>query len=77
MLPKDVQVEVISEIAHLKKLDLLLSEPFIGVDAEWKPSFGRYQKTKVSLLQMSGKSSVFLIDFYQLKEAVELDKKLT
>ena len=49
VLPKDVSVEIISDISHLKKLDALLTEPFIGVDAEWKPSFGRFQKSKVSL----------------------------
>ena len=77
VLPKDVQVEIISQVDHIKKLDALLSEPYIGVDAEWKPSFGRFQKSKVSLFQMSGRSTVFLIDFFQLKESVELDKKLT
>ena len=58
-------------------MDILLSEPFIGVDAEWKPTFGRFQKTKVSIFQISGRSTVFLIDFMSLKEAPELDRKLT
>jgi hypothetical protein len=58
-------------------MDILLNEPFIGVDAEWKPAFGRFQKTKVSIFQISGRSTVFLIDFMSLKEAPELDRKLT
>jgi hypothetical protein len=49
VLPEDVSVEIISDISNLKKLDALLSEKYIGVDAEWKPSFGRFQKSKVSL----------------------------
>ena len=77
VLPKDVSVEVISEVSQIKRLSALLSEPYIGVDAEWKPFFGRFQKPKVSLFQISGRSVVFLVDFYSLKESVDLDKMLT
>ncbi len=72
-----MSVEVISEVSQIKRLSALLSEPYIGVDAEWKPFFGRFQKPKVSLFQISGRSVVFLVDFYSLKESVDLDKMLT
>ncbi len=42
VLPKDVRVEWISKESDIKKLEALLSEPYIGVDAEWKPNFGRF-----------------------------------
>ena len=72
-LPKHVTVEIISQYHQIKRLDALLTEPYIGVDAEWKPTFGRYRKPKVALFQMSGRDVVFLVDFYQLRESVELD----
>ena len=42
VLPKDARVEWISKESDIKKLEALLSEPYIGVDAEWKPNFGRF-----------------------------------
>lgn len=65
-LPDDVTVEWISKVSHLDRLDVLLKEPYIGVDAEWRPSITRFHVTKPSLFQISGEKIVFLIDFISL-----------
>ncbi|XP_017690127.1 PREDICTED: exonuclease mut-7 homolog [Lepidothrix coronata] len=45
----------------------------VGVDMEWKPSFGMVGKPRVALLQMAVKDEVFLLDLPRLLEQAELE----
>ena len=77
VLPDHVKVQMISTVADIPKLNELLKEPFVGVDSEWRPSLTKFHKTAPALFQISGASTSFLIDFYNLKENLELDAKLS
>ena len=48
-LPKTVKVEWVGAVDEINKLDLLLKEPFIGVDTEWRPQMSRSHQPKPSL----------------------------
>lgn len=54
----------------MPKLEALLDEPMIGIDSEWSP-------LRLSLLQISGKNAVFLVDLLALKDSLVLDQTLT
>lgn len=58
-------------------MQVLLEEPYIGVDCEWKPSFFGFSRP--SIFQISGKKAVFLIDFLVNDQAYQyqLDQMLT
>ncbi|XP_030142810.3 exonuclease mut-7 homolog isoform X2 [Taeniopygia guttata] len=45
----------------------------VGVDMEWKPSFGMVGKPRVALLQLALKDEVFLLDLPQLLEQAETE----
>ncbi len=49
-LPPTVKVDWVGSVDDINKLDLLLKEPFIGVDAEWRPQMSKSHQTKPSLL---------------------------
>lgn len=40
----------------------------VGIDMEWRPSFGMVGKPRVSLLQIALKDEVFLLDLPRLLE---------
>ncbi len=65
-LPSHVKVEWIGSIEDIEKLDALHSEPFIGIDSEWRPSLVKFHSTKPALFQIGGEKNVFLIDFFTL-----------
>ncbi|XP_021269591.1 exonuclease mut-7 homolog isoform X3 [Numida meleagris] len=44
----------------------------VGIDMEWRPSFGMVGKPRVSLLQLSVRDEVFLLDLPRLLEQAEL-----
>ncbi|NXQ56923.1 MUT7 Exonuclease, partial [Anthoscopus minutus] len=46
----------------------------VGVDMEWKPSFGMVGKPRVALLQLALKDEVFLLDLPRLLEQAEGEK---
>ncbi|NXX49083.1 MUT7 Exonuclease, partial [Tricholaema leucomelas] len=43
----------------------------VGIDMEWRPSFGRVGRPRIALLQMALKDEVFLLDLPQLLEQAE------
>ncbi|NWS66233.1 MUT7 Exonuclease, partial [Crotophaga sulcirostris] len=45
----------------------------VGIDMEWKPSFGMVGKPRVSLLQIALKDEVFLLDLPRLLEEAEAE----
>ncbi|KAM7033633.1 exonuclease mut-7 homolog isoform 2-T7 [Acridotheres tristis] len=45
----------------------------VGVDMEWKPSFGMVGKPRVALLQLALKDEVFLLDLPQLLKQAEAE----
>ncbi|NWX14151.1 MUT7 Exonuclease, partial [Aegotheles bennettii] len=47
----------------------------VGIDMEWKPSFGMVGKPRVSLLQLALKDEVFLLDLPKLLEQAETEGK--
>ncbi|NXW08955.1 MUT7 Exonuclease, partial [Fregetta grallaria] len=46
----------------------------VGIDMEWRPSFGMVGKPRVSLLQIALKDEVFLLDLPRLLEQAEKEK---
>jgi len=69
-------VEWIGSLEDIPKLDALHSEPYIGVDSEWRPSMAKFHNTKPALFQIGGENIIFLIDFFTLGNSEELDVKL-
>lgn len=49
VLPDFVKVHFIATDNDVSKLEILLNEPFIGVDSEWRPQLTQLHKTKPSL----------------------------
>lgn len=49
-LPAEVKVEWISTLDDIVKLNQLLSEPYIGIDCEWRPSFSKFDQTPPSII---------------------------
>ncbi|NWI43474.1 MUT7 Exonuclease, partial [Picathartes gymnocephalus] len=45
----------------------------VGVDMEWKPSFGMVAKPRVALLQLALRAEVFLLDLSRLLEQAEAE----
>ncbi|XP_010127153.1 PREDICTED: exonuclease mut-7 homolog, partial [Chlamydotis macqueenii] len=45
----------------------------VGIDMEWRPSFGMVGKPRVSLLQIALKDEVFLLDLPRLLEEAEME----
>lgn len=76
-LPDHVSVEWISKEEDIVKLDQLLTEQYIGVDSEWRPSMAKFHKTYPAIFQISGGKTAFLIDFVSLKNSDQLDNKLS
>jgi hypothetical protein len=66
-----VKINFISEEEECQLLDLLIGEPFIGIDAEWK-SHNSYFKGP-AVLQLSSAKDVCLIDLMRLKNNSTLD----
>ncbi|XP_068020215.1 exonuclease mut-7 homolog [Melanerpes formicivorus] len=48
----------------------------VGIDMEWRPSFGMVGKPQVSLLQMALKDEVFLLDLSQLLQQAEAQDQM-
>ncbi|OWK54647.1 Exonuclease mut-7 [Lonchura striata] len=57
----------------VQKVSLLQPGQVVGVDMEWKPSFGMVGKPRVALLQLALKDEVFLLDLPQLLEQAEAE----
>lgn len=55
----------------MQKVSVLQPGQVVGVDMEWKPSFGMVGKPRVSLLQLALKDEVFLLDLPQLLQQAE------
>jgi hypothetical protein len=53
-LPEHVKVEWIGTPQDINKLDALLTEPYIGVDSEWRPSLAKFHNTRPALFQIGG-----------------------
>ncbi|NXM76407.1 MUT7 Exonuclease, partial [Serilophus lunatus] len=47
----------------------------VGIDMEWKPSFGMVGKPRVALLQVALKDEVFLLDLLRLLEQAEEEEE--
>ena len=76
-LPEHVQVQWIGQDSDVSKLECLMKEKYIGIDAEWRPQLTPYDKTKPSLFQISGEKNAFLIDLVSLEKSRKLDDQLT
>jgi hypothetical protein len=53
-LPPHIKVEWIGTPEDISKLDALLTEQYIGVDSEWRPSLAKFHNTKPALFQIGG-----------------------
>jgi hypothetical protein len=72
-LPRDC-IKFISLPEELTSLNL--SGEVIGIDCEWRPSIVKFQKFKVSIIQLACEDQVFLVDLLALNMSEELDEKL-
>lgn len=54
-------------------LSVLQPGQVVGIDMEWRPSFGMVGKPRVSLLQIALKDEVFLLDLPRLLEQAEAE----
>ncbi|XP_069097516.1 exonuclease mut-7 homolog isoform X2 [Pleurodeles waltl] len=52
------------------KREVLKPGQVVGVDMEWRPSFGALEQSQVSLIQIAVKEHVFLLDLLQLPNEV-------
>lgn len=57
----------------VQNVSVLQPGQVIGVDMEWKPSFGMVGKPRVALLQLALKDEVFLLDLPRLLEQAEAE----
>lgn len=57
----------------VQKVSVLQAGQVVGVDMEWKPSFGMVGKPRVALLQLALKDEVFLLDLPRLLEQAEAE----
>ncbi|XP_070531738.1 exonuclease mut-7 homolog isoform X2 [Ptychodera flava] len=67
-------IEIIDSAESLQKCAEILFKPgtIIGIDSEWRPSFGPIKcPVKVSLLQLATIDSVFILDMMTLSESVD------
>lgn len=58
----------ISKKEDIDLLDCLKSEPFIGIDTEWKPPVTKLDKTITAILQLSGQNVACIVDTISLVE---------
>lgn len=56
-----------------QKVSVLQPGQVVGVDMEWKPSFGMVGKPRVALLQLALKDEVFLLDLPQLLKQADAE----
>ncbi|ESN93586.1 hypothetical protein HELRODRAFT_193976 [Helobdella robusta] len=55
----------------LKKLKVVVNEVVVGFDTEWRPTFGSSTyNTKISLVQLSTRTHVYLLDVFNLLPTV-------
>lgn len=45
-MPQNIDVQFIQHHNDIEKLEVLIGQPFIGVDSEWRPKFNPWHKTK-------------------------------
>lgn len=57
----------------MQQVSVLQAGQVVGVDMEWKPSFGMVGKPRVALLQLALKDEVFLLDLPRLLEQAEAE----
>lgn len=55
----------------MQKVSVLQPGQVVGVDMEWKPSFGMVGKPRVALLQLALRDEVFLLDLPRLLEQAD------
>ena len=68
-LPDHIDVVWVDAEEDVPQMEALLDEPLVGIDTE----FTNY---RMCLLQISGASTVFLVDMLRLKSSKTLDKML-
>ena len=68
-LPDHIDVVWVDCEEDVAKLEILLDEPLVGIDTE-------FTFAKMCLLQISGASTVFLVDMIRLKKSKTLEKML-
>lgn len=73
-LPRDT-IHFINTLESLERVQF--SGPIVGIDCEWRPSIVKFQKFKVSLIQIACEDYVYLIDLLALNTFPELDEKLS
>lgn len=77
-LSDKIEVQFITHENDIPKLESLVGQKYVGVDAEWRPerpSWG-YIAQGPSILQLGGLNESFVVDILRLKRNPKLDKML-
>lgn len=61
----------------ISKLELLIGEDFVGIDAEWKPVMTKGVVENPSILQLSSKNHAIIVDILALTYSERLNEMLT
>jgi hypothetical protein len=79
-LPAHVQVHMILTEKDCQKIDLLVGQPYVGADAEWRcqvvNAFSNQGNKGPALFQLSSENDAVLIDLIGLKNNQILDQAL-
>lgn len=66
-------IVIVDDVASFDEcLTDVCQQKMVGIDAEWKPSFGMH-KSRVALLQLAVWHRVYLVDFIKLMQVFEMD----
>ena len=76
-LPKDVKHYWIDKDMDVHKLEALEGHEFVAVSFEWLPKLYRELKSYPTILTLSTKRKVFIIDLIALAKSFTLDRALT
>lgn len=80
-LPDHIKFHWIGRPEDIPKLELLVGEPFIGVDAEWRcnavNAFKQGADKGPAIIQLSSETNACIVDLITLSKCVALDKALT
>lgn len=80
-LPESVKVHWVGEPEDVKKLELLIGKPYVGVDAEWKcgavNAFKQGADKGPAVIQLSSETDACIVDLIGLAKCQALDQTLT
>lgn len=69
--------ELITFVNTPEQVELLdFSGEVVGIDCEWRPAIVKFQKFKVSIIQIATEDRTYIVDLIALNDSEELNRKL-